>query len=41
MIYIVIQVPSKGTAFYRLYPLFSLWQVPRLINRLHMSFSLM
>lgn len=30
--------PSKGTAFYRLYPLFSLRQVPKLVANLHEEF---
>ena len=30
--------PAKGTAFYRLYPLFSLRQVPKLVARLHREF---
>jgi len=32
--------PHKGTAFYLLYPLFSLRQVPKLVARLHREFRL-
>jgi len=30
--------PDKSTAFYLLYPLFSLWQVPKLVAHLHSRF---